>query len=264
MNKALDNVSDWLKFNRISLNISKSNFLIFNSKYVKDTQLMIDNVEIERVNEIKYLGVLLDDKLKFNKNGELVMKKLNKKLGFLRRNGYKMNKDSRVLYYKSLVQPHLDYCSFVFNMMDNGWLDKFQIVQNKFLKAMIKKDRYNMNELRTELNIVEVTTRININVLKQINRLITKELPLDLVSRIKTNEESRNRVLRHGKKLRVPDYISSLGHKSFFHDAISKFNELQDFVLKNKLSNENFINNCIKFFKNKKSPNGCLMKKKLL
>ena len=36
--------------------------------------------------------------------------------------------------------------------------------------------------------------------------------------------------------------------KTFFYDAISKYNDLQDYVLRHNLNNNNFIDNCIKFF----------------
>ena len=248
INKALENVSDWLKFNRIALNISKSKFMIFNSKGNYNAHLYIDNNEIERVEELKYLGVIVDDKLKFNKNGEHVLKKLNKKLGFLRRNGFKMNEFSRTLYYKSLVQPHLDYCSFIFNIMDKGWIDKFQIVQNKFIRAIKRSDNYNYQLIRKELKIVQISIRINVNALKTVNRLISKEMPSDLYDRIKRNRENRIRSLRYGNKFRLPSYLLINSQKTFFYDAISKYNDLQDYVLRHNLNNNNFIDNCIKFF----------------
>ena len=109
------------------------------------------------------LGIMLDNKLKFNKNAEYVLKKLNKKLGFLKRIGYKMNEFSRILYYKSLIQPHFDYCSVLFHMMDKGWMKKFETIQRKFIKAVkLKKDILNYDDVFKEIKI----TRVIILILK--------------------------------------------------------------------------------------------------
>jgi len=72
--------------------------MIFENKLKKnvlgDPMIEIDGILIEKVSQIKYLGVIV------------IFKNLNKKLGFLRRQGIKMDEASRTLYYKSLVQPH--------------------------------------------------------------------------------------------------------------------------------------------------------------
>jgi len=74
-------------------------------------KIKIADQEIEKVNSTKYLGVYLDSKLKFNDHGNYIIKKMNKKLGLFRRTYRKLNEESRALYYKSLIQPHIDYCS---------------------------------------------------------------------------------------------------------------------------------------------------------
>jgi Reverse transcriptase (RNA-dependent DNA polymerase) len=253
MNEILVNVSDWLKFNRIALNAAKSNYMIFDnkprSKNKKDIDIIIDGVKIQKVTQVKYLGVILDENLNFNANGDYVVKKLNKKLGFLRRQGGKMNEFCRTLYYKSLVQPHIDYCSFILNMMDKGILDKIQKLQNKFIKAIkMKKEISNYETVLSELKIVKVNKRININIMKTINRVIINDMPKEISSRFQTNSNVRQRTLRFGNKYKLPYYFTKIGQKSFFFDGVKKFNELNEFVVKHKLESNNFIENCMKFY----------------
>jgi Reverse transcriptase (RNA-dependent DNA polymerase) len=256
MNNVLKTVSDWLKFNRIALNISKCKYMIFENKSKKNTTndpiIEIDGILIEKVNQIKYLGIIVDEKLNFNKNSEIIVKKLNKKLGFLRRQGSKMDEASRILYYKSLVQPHLDYCSFLLNMSEKSFLDSIQKIQNKFIRAIKMKKRMENHDLvRKEINIVNVSTRININIMKAFNRIINKNLPLELNKRI-TLVNSKNKFnLRHGKAYNVPKYLTKVGRKSFFYMAQELLNEANEFIKKNKLENKNLIVNYINFLSNK-------------
>lgn len=46
-----------------------------NTKQTNDVKIEIDNEEIEIVNEFKYLGVILDDKLEMNSNINYICKK---------------------------------------------------------------------------------------------------------------------------------------------------------------------------------------------
>ena len=60
MNSALEKISDWLKFNKILLNVKKSKYMIFGAKGKTDIKLIIDKTEIEKVYEFRYLGVIVD------------------------------------------------------------------------------------------------------------------------------------------------------------------------------------------------------------
>jgi hypothetical protein len=252
MNNILKIVSDWLKFNRIALNKNKCKYIIFSNRQkknlVKNVDIVIDDTIIENVDQIKYLGVIVDEKLDFSKNSELVIKKLNKKLGFIRRQGFKMNEASRVLYYKSIVQPHLDYCSFLIHMSCKSQIDKMQKIQNKFLRAIkLKKEMSNHDLVRKELNICNVYVRINVNILKSLNRINTNKMPNELIKRIKIVSNKTRHNLRQGTEFNVPKYYTKVGKKSFFYYGKNLMNQANRYISKNKLQNNNIINNYCKF-----------------
>ena len=62
----------WLRKNKLSLNYSKTSFIIFNKQPNKtcdyEFELKIKNNFIKRVNSIKYLGVLIDSKLSWSEH----------------------------------------------------------------------------------------------------------------------------------------------------------------------------------------------------
>jgi hypothetical protein len=60
---------------------------------------------------MKYQGVVFDDKLKFNKNMEMLQEKLAKKSTLSEDS--KLNKYSKTTLYKAMILPHLDYCSLI-------------------------------------------------------------------------------------------------------------------------------------------------------
>ena len=71
-NAELDNLSEWFKSNRLSLNIKKTNYIIFSPKskcrqqQVNSFTIHIDGETIERVEHARFLGVYTDEKLQWN------------------------------------------------------------------------------------------------------------------------------------------------------------------------------------------------------
>jgi hypothetical protein len=68
MQEDLDALSDWLKFNKLKLNVSKTKFMIITGKRSSATEralLTIDGEQIEEVQSMKYFGVQIDNELAF-------------------------------------------------------------------------------------------------------------------------------------------------------------------------------------------------------
>ena len=64
VNSQLAKVFEWLLANKLSLNVSKSNFLIISPKNViKTINLSINNEKLKQQNYTKYLGIIIDEKL---------------------------------------------------------------------------------------------------------------------------------------------------------------------------------------------------------
>ena len=68
-NDELIKINEWFSANKLSLNAGKTNFSLFHKSGKKYSipshlpMLKINNHDIERVNTMKFLGVLLDDNL---------------------------------------------------------------------------------------------------------------------------------------------------------------------------------------------------------
>ena len=68
------------------------------------------DVEIERKEEVRDLGVMLSDDLKFSSHIGRVVRNARRKLGWVLRTFHTRRKDHMMVLYKSLVLPHLEYC----------------------------------------------------------------------------------------------------------------------------------------------------------
>ena len=87
INNELERVNLWLKLNKLSLNIKKTKLLVFHRKQkkIQDITILIDNVQIERVNTFNFLGILLDESLTWTDHTNMVANKISRVTGVLHR-----------------------------------------------------------------------------------------------------------------------------------------------------------------------------------
>ena len=75
----------WCCANRLSINISKTNLMLFSNRYtpLDIADVYMSNIKIEYASSIRFLGVIIDDKLKFNVHINKITKKISKNIGIL-------------------------------------------------------------------------------------------------------------------------------------------------------------------------------------
>ena len=77
-------VDNWLKTNRLSLNVSKTSYMIiFNQKNALD--IKIQETILTKVSTVKFLGVTLDENLTFKDHVNKVTSNISKSVGVMRR-----------------------------------------------------------------------------------------------------------------------------------------------------------------------------------
>jgi len=86
----LNNLSCWLKANKLSLNVAKTELMIIGSRQrlsvqCNDVEIRIDDQIIERVDHTKSLGLIIDAHLSWRKHVEEICKKVSSAIGALKR-----------------------------------------------------------------------------------------------------------------------------------------------------------------------------------
>jgi hypothetical protein len=104
--------------------------------------VQINKIVLERVNEIKYLGVIFDHKLSFHSHIQYVLNKMSQKVYLLSRIGKNLNIYTRRLLYTTIVSPHLNYGSSVLFMLPAYKVHEIQIVQNRAMRNILCCSRY--------------------------------------------------------------------------------------------------------------------------
>ena len=112
INKELENVSDWLMANKLTLNLSKSNFLLIRpsqKKLARKIELMLNKEPLKEVDEAKYLGVLIDKNLNWKPHIQNVNTKISKGIGILSRVRHFVPQSTLLNIYNAFVLPNILY-----------------------------------------------------------------------------------------------------------------------------------------------------------
>jgi len=131
----LASLHDWFCANKLSLNVSKTNFILFspksNDKNVGITKINLGIQSIQRVNSAKFLGIYIDDELQWDEHINHIYRKLASGC-------YAVNATKNILtvsnlkqLYYSLVHPHLSYGIILWGLAFKYKLHKLAISQNK-------------------------------------------------------------------------------------------------------------------------------------
>ena len=101
----------WFALNKLSLNITKTNYIIFcKTKYKDNIQISIGNKLIDKVNETKFLGVIIDDQLNWHSHIKPIVTKLHKDYYIIKKASRLLSKASLTMLYNSLCLPYMLYC----------------------------------------------------------------------------------------------------------------------------------------------------------
>ena len=142
LNNDLKSVNTWLSSNKLTLNLTKTEFLIITSRqrrvYLSDNpSLTINKFPIEQVSSTKSLGVSIDENLSWNTHIETVWKKISSALGLIKR-----IRDFVLFYtllsiFNGLVKPQFDYCSLVCDCCSTSVAEKLQKLQNRAARILL-------------------------------------------------------------------------------------------------------------------------------
>ena len=113
-------ISDWMASNFLSLNPSKTEFLLIGmpiqlSKLHNQSLLLPDNTTIAPVHSARNLGIIFDSNLSFDSQISSLSKACYFHIRDLRRIRRTLDSDTARIVATSLVQSKLDYCNSLYH-----------------------------------------------------------------------------------------------------------------------------------------------------
>ena len=139
VNEELKKLSLWLNLNRLALNVGKTNFVIFRSPQKKSNRnvtIVMNKKALQQKDHVKYLGVLLDEHLKWKYHINQVALKISRGIGILAKlKPFLKDKLLRSIYF-SLVYSYLSYGVQAWGSAGESIKNNIVVLQNKAIRIM--------------------------------------------------------------------------------------------------------------------------------
>ena len=94
--------------------MKKTNFMVFGDKHINEAlKIRINNEDIVKVSETKFLGIYIDFRLNWTKIIQNISNKVSKCIAIIYRASRVLNEAALIMLYNTLVLPYFTYCSEV-------------------------------------------------------------------------------------------------------------------------------------------------------
>jgi hypothetical protein len=143
VNAELKEVSNWFKANKLSVNASKTNYMVLGTPHMtaavkiqQNLNIILDNTSLDRVDNTKFLGVLIDENLTWKCHIDCMSKTLSRNIGIM--NKLKHFVPDRILHslYCTFIMPYLNYGILIWGNTCKIYLDKLIKLQKWAIRTI--------------------------------------------------------------------------------------------------------------------------------
>ncbi len=180
----LEKIADYFKANKLSLNATKSTYIIIPPKRqshdnLNDQHLQIGNHYLKRSKEVKFLGILLDENLTFKTHINQLKNKAKKGLAALSSVKYLLPYSAKKLIYYGLFHSHLSYCPLIWGTsITKTDMTSLQKMQKKAVRLLFQTNPGSHTfDLFRKGKIIKIENLITLNSNVLINNHINKQTP---------------------------------------------------------------------------------------
>lgn len=165
INYDLNNISDWLRCNKLSLSVPKTKYMIFHKpqKQILELQLTINNTAIERVRNFDFLGLTINENLNWKHHIDKISNKISRSIGILNKQKHFIPLQSKLHIYSSLILSYIN-----FGILSWGYNCERVIKLQKKAVRIIILSKYNAHTepIFKQLKLLKVTDILKLQELK--------------------------------------------------------------------------------------------------
>jgi hypothetical protein len=231
-NVLMHNLNSWLNDNKLHLSIEKTCYTVFTpSKTMVDYEfdVKVENIQIQKVEFCKYLGIIIDENLKWSLQIESIYKKLVKYVGiFYKLRNHLPDWCLRTLYY-AYVHPHILYGVEIYGNTCASYLEKLQKVNNKILRILQHKEaRTSLIDLYYSYETLPIDQLHLYQIMSLVHRFVynREKLPKVYAQYFTINSSVHSHNTRSNNMLHLMPIRSSFGHRMIKFKASMMWNKL--------------------------------------
>lgn len=145
VNNELEKISEWLNANKLTLNVKKSNYVIFRPHQKRMPfipQIKIFNptlntrVTLEMKDFVKYLGIMIDSELSWKHHIDFICHKISRSVGIIAKMRHYIPRRLLLNLYHALISPYLNYGICAWGNCPQTYLNKILVLQKRALRLI--------------------------------------------------------------------------------------------------------------------------------
>ena len=199
-------ITHWLHANRLSLSIPKTFYQVYGvNANEHDLLIAVNGNNLKRAKTVKYLGILVDEDLKFKSHVNKVSGVISRNNGIISRAKYLLDKKLLLMLHHALVQPLMMYCSVVWGSNYDTTLHPIVIQQKRAIRLIFGLPfGSHTSPLFKELKLLKLQDLIKSQMLLILHDALFARIPSIIADKfIICPQEPRPRIARHFSEVMV-------------------------------------------------------------
>ena len=242
INTELDRITLWLKANKLSLNIKKTQFMMF-SGFKKNKPSIKLNIEGEPISETiksKFLGVIIDNKLSWKDHIAYISGKIARGIGIILKARKYLLKESLISLYYSFIYPYMIYCNHVWGLACKTHLDYLIKLQKRVIRIIAGvHPRTHTEPLFRKLNLLKCEDINKYLIGRLMFRIHNNEMPI-FHNFFTRNRDVHSHDTRQKDHFHIPPFKTKLRKASLRHNGASVWNMILKIGINTKSSEFQF------------------------
>lgn len=209
INQDLKMLSCYMRNSRLALNVSKTQYMIFNTPSNIFLKIEYDSLGLQRADKFKYLGVTLDVKLNFKNHIDLLKSKLSSVAGVFWRISNCIRESTKRMLYFAFFSSLLEYGIEFFGASTIGKTAELQVIQNRAIKNLFNLDRLTSTvAIHKDFKILRVKDMFQLKLMKLVHSVDNKLLHSN--TKIILNNQIHHHNTRQAGDIHIVNHHSSL------------------------------------------------------
>lgn len=228
VNIELDKLTQWIRANRLSLNLQKTKYMLFSNSLVSlPGNIIFGDSPLDKVSDIKFLGVTIDDKFSWRLHIENISKTISRNIGIINR--LKMHLPSKSLFtlYSSLILPYLNYGLLAWGNASQVLIDKLLLLQKRVLRIICHTNFLaHTDPLFFDNKILKIKDLYLLQLGQFMLNFKKEALPEIFRTMFLKNHSFHNYPTRHSDEFHLPLLRTALAQNTFIYDGPKFWNSL--------------------------------------
>lgn len=155
---AIADLTLWCRMNGMVINIDKTKAMLITTRQKRNTledsfQVFLNDLPLSVVSNEKILGVQVDDNLTWTDHISKVCRKMSSNVWLLSKIRPYLSQEHRVLFYKSYIQPHIDYANIIWGNAAKTSLLHIERLQRRACRVILN---YNVDSIQPAMNALKI------------------------------------------------------------------------------------------------------------